>query len=365
MELQSGLVNQLEDMLASKDLSRRAEILRRVTDLFVLGSGQYTDDQVELFDDVMGKLLEHVETAARAQFGRRIAKLSDAPRKVVRELAFDDAIDVAGPVLRHCGRLDDATLIKNARTKSQDHLLAISGRAALGEAITDVLVERGNMAVISNTAKNRGARFSERGISALVDGARGSGELALCVWSRPDIPRQNLTRMFVEASEAVRDQLTELDPRRADLIKAVVAEASDQMMSRARTDSATFADALSCVSALQASGGLCEERLMEFAKQGSFDKVAAALSLMCDLPIGVVERALVHKQTDQILVLAKAIDLSWVTTVALLLLQAGINGTSRQQLDQCFASFSRLQQKSAQTALRFYRMREKANRPVS
>jgi uncharacterized protein (DUF2336 family) len=365
MELQSGLVTQLEDMLASRDLSRRAEILRRVTDLFVLGSGHFSDDQVELFDSVMGKLLEHVETAARAQFGRRIAKLSDAPPKVVRELAFDDAIDVAGPVLRHCGRLDDATLIESARTKSQDHLLAISGRAALGEAITDVLVERGNTAVISSTARNRGARFSERGMSALVDGARGNGELALCVWSRPDIPRQNLTRMFVEASEAVREQMTEADPRRAELIKAVVTAASDQLMSQARAASDTFADALSSVSALHASGGLNEERLMEFAKQGSFDKVAAALSLMCNLPIGVVEQALVHRQTDQILVLAKAIDLSWVTTVALLLLQAGINGTSRQQLDQCFTSFSRLQPKSAQTALQFYRMRAKANRPTS
>jgi len=364
MELQSGLVGQLEDMLASKDLSRRAEILRRVTDLFVLGSGQFSDDQVELFDDVMGKLLENVETACRAQFGRRIAKLPDAPPGVIRELAFDDAIDVAGPVLRHCERLDDATLIESARTKSQDHLLAISGRAALGEAITDVLVERGNTAVITSTAKNRGARFSERGISALIDVARGDGELALCVWSRSDIPRQNLTRIFAEASEAIRHRLTELDPRRAELIKAVVTEASEQMMSSARADSGIFADALSRVRALHASGGLSEGRLMEFAQQGSFDKVAAALSLMCDLPIGVVERALVHKQTDQILVLAKAIDLSWVTTVALLLLQAGINGSSRQQLDQCFAGFSRLQQKSAQTALQFYRMREKANRPV-
>jgi hypothetical protein len=83
---------------------------------------------------------------------------------------------------------------------------------------------------------------------------------------------------------------------------------------------------------------------------------------MCDLPIGSVERAFVMKQTEQIIVLAKALDLSWVTTVALLLLQAGVNGSSRQQLDQCFTNFSRLQQKTAQTALQFYRMREKATR---
>jgi hypothetical protein len=50
-----------------------------------------------------------------------------------------------------------------------------------------------------------------------------------------------------------------------------------------------------------------------------------------------------------------------VTTVTLLLLQAGVNGSSCQQLDRRFASFSRLQPKTAQTALQFYRMREKAS----
>jgi uncharacterized protein (DUF2336 family) len=362
MNLQNNLIDQLEGILASKNVSRRAEILRRVTDLFVLGSGKFSEDQVELFDSVMGKLLENIERVARAQFGSRLAKLSDAPPKVIRELAFDDAIEVAGPVLLHCERLDENALVENAKTKSQDHLLAISGRKTLVEAVTDVLVELGNKIVVSSTAKNGGARFSDFGISTLVKKARDDGDLALCVWSRPDIPRQNLVKLFVEASETVKSQLVEADPRRADLIKAAVAEASEQIQTKARAGSNDFAQARSHVRSLYSSGKLDEAQLDTFANEGSFDKVAVALSLMCDLPIGLVERALVQNQTEQIMVLAKAINLSWVTTVALLLLQAGVNGSSRQRLDQCFASFSRLQPKTAQTALQFYRMREKANR---
>jgi len=362
MNLQNNLIDQLEGVLASKDISRRAEVLRRVTDLFVLGSGRFSEDQVELFDTVMGKLLENIEHAARAQFGNRLAKLSDAPPRIVRELAFDDAIEVAGPVLLHCERLDEEALIENAKTKSQDHLLAISGRKTLVEAVTDVLVKRGNQIVVSSAARNSGARFSDFGVSTLVKRARDDGDLALCVWSRPDIPRQNLVKLFVEASEAVKSQLVEADPRRAELIKAAVAEASDQIQTKARAGSHDFAQAQSYISSLHSSGKLDESQLANFADEGSFDKVAAALSLMCNLPIGLVERALVQNQTEQILVLARAINLSWVTTVALLLLQAGVNGSSRQHLDQCFASFSRLQPKTAQTALQFYRMREKASR---
>jgi uncharacterized protein (DUF2336 family) len=362
MNAQVTLIEQLEDALASKDVSRRADILRKVTDLFVLGSGQFSQDQLELFDTVMGKLLENIERAACAQFGSRIARLSDAPPNVVRILASDAAIEVAGPVLQHCERLGEDVLVENAKTQSQDHLLAISGRKVLAEAVTDVLVRRGNQAVVSSTAQNAGARFSYFGVSALVRRARDDGDLALCVWSRPDIPRQKLVRLFVEASEAVKKQLVDADPRRAALITSMVARASDEIQAKARAGSNDFVQAMSYVIGLHASGELGEAHLLAFTNEGSFDKVVAALSLMCDLPIGLVERSFVQNQTEQILVLARAIDISWVTTVALLQLDSGAHAGSRQRLDQCFTQFSRLQPKTAQTALRFYRMREKASR---
>lgn len=360
---QPGLIDQLEDALGDKDVARRAEILRKVTDLFLLGSGTFSEDQIALFDGVMARLLETIESSARAQFGSRIARLPDAPLGVVRLLACDSAIEVAGPILTHSDRLDEEALVGHARTQSQEHLLAISGRKVLAERVTDVLVDRGNRAVVSATARNGGARFSGFGVSTLVRKARNDGDLALCVWSRPDIPRQNLVKLFVEASEAVKRQLIEADPRRAGLINAMVARATDDIQTKARAGSDGFAQAAHLVRELNAAGKLNEERLVAFADQGSFDHVVAALALMCDLPVGVVERAFVQNQTEQIVVLARAIDISWATTMKLLLLHAGVNGTSREQLDLTFANFFRLQPATARTALKFYRMREKTSRP--
>ncbi|MGA7074143.1 DUF2336 domain-containing protein [Bradyrhizobium sp.] len=363
MSAQTGLIDQLEDALGDKNLARRAEVLRKVTDLFVLKSGTFSEDQIALFDVVMGRLLENIESAARAQFGSRIARLPDAPREVVRLLAADAAIEVAGPLLAHSERIDVDTLVDSAKTQSQDHLLAISGRKILAEAVTDVLVDRGNRAVVSATAQNAGAKFSEFGVSTLVRKACNDGDLALCVWSRPDIPRQNLVKLFVDASEAVKNQLVEADPRRADLIRSMVAQATDDIQTKARAGSNEFSEAQHLVRELNTAGKLNEAQLLAFADEGSFDKVVAALSLMCDLPVGVVERAFVQNQTEQIVVLARAVDISWATTMKLLLLHAGVNGSSRHQLDITFANFFRLQPATAQTALKFYRMREKANRP--
>ena len=80
-----------------------------------------------------------------------------APHNVIRMLAFDDDVDVATPVLMHSERLDEASLVENARTKSQKHLFAISRRRALREPVTDVLVERGDRSVAISVAGNAGA----------------------------------------------------------------------------------------------------------------------------------------------------------------------------------------------------------------
>jgi len=175
MDPQASLLEQLEDVFASKDLARRAGILRKVTDLFVLSSGTFSEDQVALFDTVMGKLIENIESAARAQFGSRIARLPDAPPRVARVLASDTAIEVAGPLLTYCERLDQDTLVETARTRSQDHLLAISGRKVLVEAVTDVLVVRKQVRRFRNRAKRRRSVLGFRRFHAGPQGARRRG----------------------------------------------------------------------------------------------------------------------------------------------------------------------------------------------
>jgi hypothetical protein len=86
-----------------------------------------------------------------------------------------------------------------------------------------------------------------------------------------------------------------------------------------------------------------------------------ALSLMGNLPVGLVERALSDGQQEQLLVIARAIGLSWMTVKSILTMQAGSGGVASNQMEGLFKSFSRLQVKTAQTALQFYRLRERAN----
>jgi uncharacterized protein (DUF2336 family) len=360
MNAQTNLIAQLDDALGQSDVGRRAEILRQVTDLFVAGAGSFAGEQISLFDDVMSRLLAELEVSARASFGRRMAAIPDAPPRVLRGLALDDAIEVAEPVLSHSDRLDEPTLIEGARTKSQSHLLAISRRRVLAEPVTDLLVERGDRTVAVSVAENSGAQFSHYGFATLVERAQGDGGLALTVWVRPEVPRQHMLALFEQASQAVRQQFEAADPAKARLVRDAIAQASNRIQSEMRERSAAYAAARSHVVALDRAGKLNEARLADFARGGKFDEATIALALMANLPIGLVERAVTSRRTEQILVFAKAVDVSWETAKAILLLQAGTKGSSTSELDQCCATFARMSLDTAKKVIHFYRRREEA-----
>ncbi len=251
-----SLIDELETTILQRDIASRAEILRRVTDLFVAGSAHFDTEQRSLFDDVMGRLVSEIELSARAAFGERISAITHAPTGVTRTLALDDSIDVAGPVLRRSECLDEETLVTGARTKGQDHLLAISQRKRLSESVTDVLVERGNQKVVISTAANTGARFSDFGYSTLVTRSETDNELALLVWSRPEIPREYLLTLFEFASEVVRQKFEMLDRGKADLIQGMIKQAADRIQTRLREISSDFAAALKHVEELHRRGEL-------------------------------------------------------------------------------------------------------------
>src|ERR1700742_2037930 len=83
-----NLLDELQSTLAHGTVARRVETLRRVTDLFINGAVGYSDQQIELFDDVFQCLIDHIETSAKPLLSNRLAPIPTAPPQTVRALAF-------------------------------------------------------------------------------------------------------------------------------------------------------------------------------------------------------------------------------------------------------------------------------------
>lgn len=351
------MLDEVEDVILRGTPARRADLLCRVTDLFVIGASQYSEDHVALFDDVIGRLAAEIEAAARAALASRLATVANAPPNVMRQLAFDDAIAVAGPVLSRSERIDEAALIDNAKVKGQQHLLAISWRASLSEAVTDILVERGDQVVVQSTAENRGAQFSEFGYTTLVKRAEGDDHLALAVGSRPEIPRHHFLKVLAKASQLVQSRLKEANPQAIGDVKNVVSEVAERIQARVGANSRDYVAAHAAIEALKSSNQLGENAVEAFANAGKFEETTAALASLCDLPINAVEAAMVQERPESVLILAKAVNLSWRTAKAILLLRAGTQGLPRQELEQQLKGYELLKSSTAQQVVRFQRSR--------
>src|SRR5215510_6326693 len=223
----TSLIAELEDAVHGGSSHKRAAVLARITDLFVEGTRRFDDEQISAFDDVLGFLIDKIETKALAELSQRLAKLDRAPPRVIRRLAAHEEIAVAGPVLRHARQLDDDSLMDVAKASSQDHLLAISVRSRLNEPVTDVLVDRGNSAVVHSIAQNTGARFSENGMTALVRHAETDEHLASKIMERRDVPPQLFCRLLLQATEVVKERLlARARPETRQLIHQVLAKIS-------------------------------------------------------------------------------------------------------------------------------------------
>jgi uncharacterized protein (DUF2336 family) len=265
-------------------------------------------------------------------------------------------------MLTYSSRLTDDTLVEGARTKSQRHLFAISKRSTLVELVTDVLVERGDREVVLSTSENQGARFSDHGISTLVSRAESDERLVLSIWQRPEIPRQHLLQLLANASETVRRQLESIDPRKIELLSGMVDHAASKIRAEVRERSPNYLAAQAELTALHSAGRLGHVELDAFATAGKFDETTIALSLMCDLPIELFERALVRENPDQILVLAKAIGLAWATTRAVVMLSPAGRNISSAKLEEVRTTYAKLHDDTARKAMQFYRLKERAVR---
>ena len=356
-----AFVNDIDCAIAAGSNGRRREMLQRVTDLFIVGSSAYSDDEINLFDDVITRLAAEIEQAARALLAVRLAPIPNAPPKIMRALASDDSIDVAAPVLAQSERLDEPMLVETAIRKSQEHMLAISRRRSLSERITDVLVERGDRQVVLSTAANSGAKFSGEGFATMVRRSDGDDRLAACVGARPEIPPHLFLKLLAKASENVRARLEALHPRAKGEVRQVVDEVVDRIGAKMQAQSQAYAAAQRNVAPLHQSGELDDGKVGAFARAGQFEETTVALALMCDLPIEFVARAMLQDGSEKVLILAKAGGLSWSTLKAILLLRAGKHFTAGSEIAHCLAKFERLKPATAKEIVRFYRTR--ARRP--
>jgi uncharacterized protein (DUF2336 family) len=350
------VINKLECSLQSSSSSERLHMLRAVTDLYLEGVATHSGESIELFDQALNQLIDYVEAHALARLSTQLAPIDMAPFRTVQRLARHDDINIAEPLLRESRRLGTIDLVVIANTKSQGHLAAIGTRSEIEEAVTDILVTKGNTDVARIVATNTGARFWEATFSNLVTRAETEVGLAEITAVRSEMKPQHFRQLLERASATVRRRLMSIsDPRTHAKIKKEIAQIAREIDRAGAPPKRDFSTAEALLSSMERDPGGLRSKLLDYAAQGRMEETIVALAILADLNATAVDKIVTKSDDGGILLLCRGIGLDWRTTSAILALCSG--EPQGKGLDESFARFERLTDLTARRVLRFWQVR--------
>jgi uncharacterized protein (DUF2336 family) len=329
--------------------NRRTEILDGITSLFLEGAAAFGEQHLLLFDEIFDRLITHIEAEARFKLSVSLAAVVNAPPRIVRRLAHDDDAYVAGPVLEYSELLAELDLIDLAKGKSQGHLLAISGRNRITEAVTDVLVRRGDREVVRRIARNLGARISHAGFATLVKKAGQDGILAETVGQRADIPQPLFRALLLEATTVVQRRLfAAATPETGIRIRRVLTEISKELASKNEAGHAAIERAIQKIGH---DANLENSTLIRLADEGDYEVTIVALASRCKIPMTIVNRIVANKHTDPALILCKGAGLDWSAARAVILSRTKQDGIADLTLNNKRRAFEKMSTEMAQDVI--------------
>ncbi|MCP3419805.1 DUF2336 domain-containing protein [Bradyrhizobium brasilense] len=361
-----AIVDEVEAAIRAGSADKCLATARRVTSLFLASAGKFNSEQIELFDNVLERLVKTIELRALADISARmaltdiseqLAPVAQAPPAIIRRLASNDEIRIARPILQESSRLSADDLVEIARTKSEQHLLAVAGRWWLKEAVTDALLARRFASVSHRLVTNPGAKVSPGGFAVILAQAEHDPVLAVETGIRADLPSELRLQLLRRATEEVRGRLLErAPPYLFEEIRhaiAAVAAGVERDMSQVRD----FTAAKHHVAKLKDVGELNEASLLGFARQRKYEETIVALAYLAQSNIEVIRSLMQSLRSEGLLVPCRAAGLSWDTAAAVMECRYTTGSMGPVELAHAKSQFTKLTRENADRLLRFWQVR--------
>ncbi|MEJ1157507.1 DUF2336 domain-containing protein [Prosthecomicrobium sp. N25] len=345
------MFTRLLELAREGSTEKRRELFVAVSDLFVEGVDRYSDREVVLFGEVLGRLLEAAPIEDRIAVSRKVAPMSKTPRDFVLRLADDEA-PVAEPVLERSPVLTVADLIELAGRKSDDHRVAIARRPVLPEVVTDILVDRGGPIVLETVTENQGARFSGRSQSLLAERAAASRRLAEAFARRTDFSPtliDGVVRILTPAARRSLGERADVDGLVDDAVTTLAfarAEAQRQRM-EARGFAADIQDGRRGI----------DEILSLLVGQRRVLDIACVLSVLAEVPESHVANAMQKPSGTAVAVICKHLDVSPAVYAELARLRGDRLCLSEDEIDLMLFEYRDMTPGTADRALKFHQKR--------
>jgi len=336
----------------------------------VVGRAEATLDQRDLNADVLAQMYREAQEASKRFAAEEHCTVEWSRIWNIEPIPFHPQLGVLRP---QPGQLDafiaaeplnltTADLVGIAKTQSQGHLLAISERSQIATAVSDVLLDRGDDAVVLSVAGNSGAKLSDNGFDLLLKAAESDDRLAETTGLRLDLPLSVLKQLLARASEAVRSRLLARTPAEFQEQMRQALSAATEAVHRESSKPRDFRRAKLSVALLRAEGELHEGTLCEFARSRKYEEMTVALSLLSSTSLEIIKPLLNSPIDDGLLIPCKVADCKWETVSAILATKLPPGSAPKMGHEILKSEFAKLSKTNAERLLRFWQVREASAR---
>ena len=349
----------LQDLIAlahEPSSGRRRELLRRVTDLFFGSASSLSSAEAKAFDGVFCTLAEDMEMDIRAELAERFGGAAIAPAGLAARLARD-CIEVALPILSNAHLLTEPDLLEVVRTQGQPHLRAVSARPGLTEAVSDVIVERGDDETLGVLVRNDRAALSRWASETVVERATANPALQAAVVGRRSLPLDLLNEMYFVVEGRLREHIlarnASADPA---AVEAALASARTRLAARAEAEPEDLAEALAEIDKLASRHRLTAPTLLGFLRSSQRTHFTVGLARLAEVEPATVRTIMDRCDLDALAVVCKAAELDKSMFLTFAVLTCG--GRDAMNRAAVYGRlYAELPRDTALRTLRFWRIR--------
>jgi len=350
-------LHQLIALANEPSSERRRELLREVTDLFFTVEG-VGEPEKGLFGDILTHLAGEMELAVREELAERMASSADAPPKLILGLARD-SIAIAQPILQNSPVLSIEDQIAIALAYSQPHLQALSQRPNVSEAVTDVIVERGDDETLEVLLRNDTAELSRGAQEAAVDRAYANPALHEAIVQRQNLSPDLLNELYFVVETRLRDRILErnaaVDPQ---VIEEALRAGRKQVAARDGSLPADYTEAEADVAGMRAArGGITPQQLATMLRNRQTTRFLVALAELADIDFQTARRILEKRELDALAIVCKAAGFDHALFLTFTILILDNEPTAHAKAKQYGELFTQLPQDAAMRTVRFWRLR--------
>lgn len=349
----------LADLAQESTSEGRRELLRKVTEALDPKAGLAEEDVAE-FDGLLSTIASDYSAQIRGQIAKLVAGSLSSFSHTAHRFALDD-IEVARPILENFDGLSEATLLTVVGQKSQDHMMAVTRRRRISEAVSQALVERGDDAVVTSLLTNVKAEIGATAYDMVAKRAETSPELQAPLVRRVGVPLELLNNLYLKVeSDLRREIISKFESVAPEELEAAFARTRAQVSKRYNQPD-DFDASKRRIEGMVRNKTLTPPALVTLMREGAPSRTAFKLAFarLADVDYELIERVVEGADLDTAALLCRGSQFDRALFMALAI---GLDRSERALggSEEFAQLYERVPVQAAQRALRFWKVRAAA-----